>query len=228
MANSPLRAAIFDFGGVMTEPLFTDYSHVPEDLMGLVTFFLGEFRDVYHLPTGAHDLHLLETGKIGDAEFFVRICTRYEEAGNPHVDPAAAQHAVWGREMVACGEMVDAVRQLRAGGVMTALLTNISRDGEWLWRTTVPADELFDSVIDSSKVGLRKPDPEIYLLACSRLGVEPAECLFVDDIASNVAAADALGMTTIRCIDPADCADDIVRLFLGHDASDETSETAAS
>ncbi len=221
MPETSLKAAIFDFGGVMTEPLFNDYSHVPEGMMGLVSFFLTEFKDVYHLPTGAHDLHLLETGHISDFEFFERLCVRYAEAGNPVISAHDAQSAVFGREMVACAAMEDAVRQLRAAGIRTALLTNISREGEALWRRLVPVDELFDTVVDSSQVGVRKPDPAIYTIACERLGVEPADCLLIDDITCNVDAARALGMTVIECADPVECADQVVRLFLGHAATEE-------
>ena len=205
----------------MTEPLFRDFTHVPEAYLGLVKFFLQDFRDVYHLPTGAHDLHLLETGRLTDDEFFDRLCARWASESDERVDPREAQRYVWGKSMVACGAMEDAVRQLRGAGIRTALLTNISRDGEAIWRSLVPTDELFDTVIDSSKVGLRKPDPQIYLLTCERLGLQPQECLFVDDLRCNIEAATALGMDTIHCHDPVDIADEVVRRFLGHSAAAE-------
>jgi len=216
-----IDGVIFDLGGVMTEPLFRDHSHVPPEYFGVVAFFLGEFRDHYHLPTGAHDLHLLETGKISDDEFFDRMCARYVEAGNEPVDPRVAQQVVFGRGMVACSAMVDAVYQVRGAGYRTALLTNISRDGEAMWRDLIPVDELFDVVIDSSKVGLRKPDPEIYRLTCTRLGVAPERCLFIDDLLCNVEAASELGMETIQCLDPVAVADEVVQRLLGHSAAAE-------
>jgi putative hydrolase of the HAD superfamily len=76
-------------------------------------------------------------------------------------------------------------------------------------------------VIDSSKVGMRKPDPEIYLLTCSRLGVAPERCLFIDDLLCNVEAANALGMQTIQCLDPVAVADEVVQRLLGHPAAAE-------
>jgi putative hydrolase of the HAD superfamily len=216
-----LDAVIFDLGGVMTEPLFRHRSDVPPEYLGLVAFFLTEFRDHYHLPTGAHDLHLLETGKIGDDEFFERMCARYVEAGNEAVDSKTAQRVIFGRGMVACAAMADAVRQVRDAGFKTALLTNISREGEALFSTLFPVDELFDVVVDSSKVGMRKPDPEIYRLTCTRLGVPPERCLFIDDLLCNVEAASALGMETILCLDPVAVADDVVQRLLGHPAAAE-------
>jgi putative hydrolase of the HAD superfamily len=214
-------AAIFDLGGVMTEPLFRGRHDVDPEYLNLVGFFLGEFRDHYHLPTGAHDLHLLETGKISDDEFFDRMCARYAAAGNEPVDPRVAQKVIFGRGMVASSAMIDAVRQVKDAGYKTALLTNISRDGEAMWRGLIPVEDLFDIVIDSSKVGLRKPDPRIYELTCERLGVDPDRCMFIDDLACNVEAAAALGMHTIQCLDPVAASDEVVQLLLGHHAAEE-------
>ena len=212
---------IFDLGGVMTEPLFHHPTDVPPEYFSVIAFFLGEFRDHYHLTTGVHDLHLLEMGKISDDEFFDRMIARYNESGNEQVDPREAQKVVFGRGMVACGAMADAVRQIHDAEYRTALLTNISREGEAIFTKLFPVDELFDVVVDSSKVGMRKPDPEIFRLTCSRLGVAPERCLFIDDLLCNVEAAEALGMVTIQCLDPVAVADEVVRRLLGHPAAAE-------
>jgi putative hydrolase of the HAD superfamily len=220
-ADRMVDAVIFDLGGVMTEPPFNHRTDVPPEYFSVIAFFLGEFRDHYHLTTGVHDLHLLEMGKISDEEFFDRMMARYAEAGNDPVDPREAQQVVFGRGMVACGAMADAVRQIRAAGYKTALLTNISREGEAIFTKLFPVDELFDVIVDSSKVGMRKPDPEIYRLTCSRLGVAPERCLFIDDLLCNVEAADGLGMQTIQCLDPVAVADEVVQRLLGHPAAAE-------
>src|ERR1700731_2926599 len=134
--SEPVTAArefdgvIFDLGGVMTEPLFHHRTDIPPEYFSVISFFLGEFRDHYHLATGVHDLHLLEMGKISDDEFFDRMIGRYVAAGNDPVDPREAQRVIFGRGMVACGAMIDAVRQVRQAGYRTALLTNISSEGE--------------------------------------------------------------------------------------------------
>ena len=216
-----LDAVIFDLGGVMTEPLFHHRTDVPPEYFTVIAFFLGEFRDHYHLTTGVHDLHLLEMGKISDDEFFDRMIARYVEAGNEPVDPREAQKVIFGRGMVACGAMIDAVRQIRTVGYRTALLTNISSEGEAIFTKLFPVDELFDVVVDSSKVGMRKPDPAIYELTCTRLGVAPERCLFIDDLLCNVEAADALGMQTIQCLDPVAVAGEVVQRLLGRPAAAE-------
>ena len=198
----------------MTEPLFRDLDSVAPDQVGLVHFFLTEMRDVYHRTDGLHDLHHLETGRIGEAEFFERICARYEAAGNPPVEAALARHVIFGRAMVACGAMVEAVRELREAGLRTAMLTNISRDPFTGYAQVIPVDELFDAVIDSSKVGLRKPDAAIYRLACGAIGLEPGECLYVDDLVCNVDGARAVGMTAMHCVDPVAMAGQLLDLVL--------------
>ena len=225
-SGRPLRGAIFDMGGVMTEPVFRHWENPDPRFVALGRFFLDDLHDVYHLPTGAHDLHLLEIGQISDEEFFERLVDRYAAAGHDRIDARTAQHVIWGRSLVACGAMVDAVRQVKGAGYRTALLTNVSRTGEALWRSLMPVDELFDVVVDSSQVGLRKPDPRIYLLTCQRLGLAPEDCLFVDDLLCNVDAASELGMTTIQCHDPVLIADEVVQLLLGRGAAEETGLSA--
>lgn len=197
----------------MTLPLFRRRPGAGESELAFLGWFLQDVNEVYGLPTGDHDLHLLETGRLTEAEFFLRLCDRHAAGGNPRVDPADARQILFGRPMVASEVMVDAVRRVRAAGYRTALLTNNAREWEPSWRALLPVDELFDVVLDSSVVGLRKPDPAIYRLACERLGVELAECLFVDDLACNVDAARELGMEALLCSGPA-TADEVVHLLL--------------
>ena len=93
--------------------------------------------------------------------------------------------------------MIDLMAQLRDEGYRMALLTNNVREWEPLWRAKLPVDEIFETVVDSAFVGMRKPDPEIYLLTVERLdGISADECLFVDDTEVNCDAARELGMPT--------------------------------
>jgi putative hydrolase of the HAD superfamily len=89
--------------------------------------------------------------------------------------------------------MIGAVRAARAGGVKTGLISNSWGLGIY---DRAPVD-LFDETVISGDVGLHKPQPEIYVLACERLGVEPGDCVFVDDLRENVTGAEAVGMTAI-------------------------------
>jgi putative hydrolase of the HAD superfamily len=90
--------------------------------------------------------------------------------------------------------MVETVRRVRAAGAKTAILTNNIAEGRDHWMGWLPVDELFDAVVDSSAVGMRKPNPAIYQHTLSLLdGASPDHAVFLDDYESNVRAAEALG-----------------------------------
>jgi len=212
----------------MTESLFRRRRNADPEVLSLLAFFLNDLRSIYHLPTSsAHDLHMLETGRLSEAEFFLRLCERHAAAGNPRVDPQHARNVVFEDRAEASAAMVDTVRQLRDAGYRTALLTNNAREWEPMWRSLIPVDELFDVVVDSSVVGVRKPDPAIYELTCDRLGLRPDECIFVDDLLCNVDAASELGMEVVHCTNPTDAADVVARRLLGRPASAEPEAGAA-
>jgi putative hydrolase of the HAD superfamily len=219
---------VFDLGGVMTKPLFRRPRGADERQLGLLACFLREVAEVYALPTGDHDLHLLETGRLTEAEYLTRLCDRHAAEGNPRIDPAAARQMLFGRGMVAFEPMVDAVRRVRRAGYRTALLTNNAREWEPTWRPQFPIDELFDVVLDSSVVGLRKPDPAIYRLTCERLGLQPSECIFVDDLPCNVDAAREVGMEALLCSDGAATAVEVLRRLVGEAAEDGHRESAGA
>ena len=83
------------------------------------------------------------------------------------------------------------------------MLTNNVREWEPLWRAKLPVDEIFEVVVDSAFVGMRKPEREIYELTLERLGdVHAEECVFVDDVDVNCAMATELGMTAVHYRDP--------------------------
>ena len=91
--------------------------------------------------------------------------------------------------------MVELADEVRGQGLKTGILTNNVR--EWsAWREKVPL-EAFDAVVDSCEVGIRKPDPEIYLLICKRMSLTPSSCLFLDDHPANVEAALAVGLDAL-------------------------------
>jgi putative hydrolase of the HAD superfamily len=94
--------------------------------------------------------------------------------------------------------VVHRIRRLRDEGLKVALLTNNVKEFGSAWRSTFPVDELFEIVVDSSEVGMRKPDPRIYRLTCERLGVAPAASVFVDDNRDNVEAARAVGIEAVH------------------------------
>jgi len=107
-------------------------------------------------------------------------------------------------------EMVEAIRRCRDRGLRTAMLTNnVAASSE------APAElaELFDVVVESSRVGFRKPDPRFYQLACEQLEIEPPEAVFLDDLGVNLKPARELGMTTIKVTDPATALRELERVL---------------
>jgi putative hydrolase of the HAD superfamily len=113
--------------------------------------------------------------------------------------------------------MLEAIRRIRARGLKAGALTN-----NWVTEAPRPphrAREHFDVFVESSVVGMRKPDPRIYQLACRELGVEPSRAAFLDDIGSNLKPARALGMATIKVVEP-DAALRELSALLGFDLVD--------
>jgi putative hydrolase of the HAD superfamily len=96
--------------------------------------------------------------------------------------------------------MIDLMRELGERGYRMALLTNNVREWEPYWRSMLPVDEIFELVVDSGFVGMRKPEPQIYELTLERLGdgIRASDCLFVDDVEVNVDAARDLGMNAVH------------------------------
>lgn len=90
--------------------------------------------------------------------------------------------------------MIDLIREVRRDGIRTSLLTNNVKEWEVKWRSMMPIDELFETVVDSAFVGCRKPDPRIYNLTLERVGLDPEECIFIDDMKINIDAANELGL----------------------------------
>ena len=93
--------------------------------------------------------------------------------------------------------MLERTRSLREAGYRTGLVTNNAKEFREGWRSLIPIDELFDSVVDSSEVGVRKPDPAIYRIALEQVEVSAERAVFVDDFPGNIQAAEGLGMLGI-------------------------------
>jgi putative hydrolase of the HAD superfamily len=185
---------ICDFGGVLTTPLQEGFLAYQEE-SGVSLEELGKAMGRAAEEHGDHPLFVLERGEITEAEFRDRI--------EPHLEDGfdlARLRALYFDHLEPNAPMIEFVRQLRGRGVRAALLTNNVREWEPLWRAKLPeVDELFEVVVDSAFVGLRKPDPAIYELTLDRLGgIDPKRCVFLDDLDVNCEAARGLGMAAVR------------------------------
>jgi putative hydrolase of the HAD superfamily len=195
----PIRAVIFDVGGVILTSPFDSFARYEAD-NGLPAGLLRQLNATNPDTNAWARLERSEVDLAGFAELFE---DEAREAGHT-VDGRAVLALLGGQLRPA---MVEALRRCHER-LKTAMLTNNfvvgapQAEGE---RGTGPMAELIDHVdvvVESSRVGLRKPDPAIYRLVCGELGVEPAEAAFLDDLGINLKPARALGMTTIKVGDP--------------------------
>jgi putative hydrolase of the HAD superfamily len=210
MTQTPIRAVLWDFGGVILSSPFEAFNTY-ETQQGLPRDFI---RGV-----NAHNPHSnawaqLERNDIGPAQFDELFASESEQLG----------HRIPGYDVLALlsGEvrpaMVVALDAVIDAGYLTACLTNnvVSMSSEPTARQQHVALIMakFHHVVESSKVGCRKPEPEFYEIACNLLGVQASECVFLDDLGINLKPAAAMGMRTIKVVNP-------------HDALDELSEHLA-
>jgi putative hydrolase of the HAD superfamily len=188
-------AVLFDFGGVFTPSPFGAFEDAARELGADPNAVLEIVFGPYDLDTD-HPWHRLERGELPFAEARSEIIALGAARGIS-LDPLQVLFRM-SAGGAAREPLVARTRALRAGGYRTALVTNNAREFAASWRNLLPLDELFDAVVDSSEVGVRKPNPAIFERALAELGgVAAARSIFLDDHPGNVAAARRLGMQGI-------------------------------
>ncbi len=191
-----IRAVISDFGGVLTTPLFGGFAKVLEG-QGLPLEALGHAMMRATEAHGENPLFDFERGEMTEQEFFALLGDGLEaEVGRrvPLQDFAERYFS----HLSPNHELIDHLRALRdERGIRLALLTNNVREWEHRWKSMLPED-LFELIVDSAFVGMRKPEPGIYELTLQRLGLRGEECLFIDDLEVNCEAAKEHGIVPIR------------------------------
>jgi putative hydrolase of the HAD superfamily len=206
-----LDAAIFDFGGVLTTSILASFNEFEKTLELDDGTLVDAFR--HEAETGEPAFFLLEKGLISEAEFYGRMLQNLREYTGKDIvfpqDPVEVRRMLFGA-IRRNDDMIAAAVQIGAH-YKTAILTNNVK--EWTdWREWVEA-HIFDLIIDSSEVGMRKPEPEIYLLTCEKLGVQPDRAAFVDDIPTNIEGASAVGLHAIQFTKTEEVIDQLRPLF---------------
>ncbi|MFZ9381103.1 MAG: HAD-IA family hydrolase, partial [Ilumatobacteraceae bacterium] len=193
-----LRAVLFDFGGVVLSSPFEAFNHY-EDRSGLPRDFI---RRVNSENPDSNAWARLERSELSPTEFDEVFARESEALGHrvPGADILSLLHGDIRPEMV---RAIDVVKD---NGYLTACLTNnvLSTPDDRSAPDAAKRKEIaailerFDALIESSKVGVRKPEPRFYEIACVTLAVEPTECVFLDDLGINLKPAAAMGMKTIK------------------------------
>ena len=192
-----ITTVISDFGGVLTTPLLHSFMAF-QDHTGISWEALGRAMQRAAERNGAFPLFELEKGRMTEAEFLELLESELEpELG--HRPELHRFREIYFDALDPNEQMVGLMRDLRSRGYRMALLTNNVREWEPLWRSLLPVDEIFELIVDSAFVGMRKPEREIYELTLERLGgPDPGACLFVDDVEVNCDTGRELGMTVVH------------------------------
>jgi putative hydrolase of the HAD superfamily len=206
---SDIQAVLFDLTGVLTT---SPWPALTAAGGGNVELLVGP----YHEDTD-HPWHRLERGEITIQQWMGEMQVLADEAGATlDLRPLNALLET----LVVHDNVVARVADLRAEGYRTALVTNNIREGSAAWRALLAVDDLFDVVVDSSAVGLRKPNPAIFTHTLDLLdGVAPERAVLLDDVETNLVGARAAGLHTILVGDPPDAALVELDLLLGRDGS---------
>jgi putative hydrolase of the HAD superfamily len=187
---TPRKALLVDFGGVLTSDIWPSFAAFCER-RGLDP---GAAKRLFReRPEALSALRALESGELEAAEFERRFAPLLGTEPEGLIEGLFAG-------LKPAEPMLEAVREAKEAGVPTGLISN-----SWVMdHYTDEIRALFDVVVISAEVGLHKPEPEIYLLAAQRLGVEPRDCVFVDDLRENCAGAESVGMAAILHRDAAE------------------------
>jgi putative hydrolase of the HAD superfamily len=201
-----IRAVLFDFAGVLTSSPWVALTAAGGGDLELLIGSYAEDTD--------HPWHQVERGEMAIADWAVAV-TEMGRSQGVEVDFTPLQTMLG--DMLVHDVIVDRIRALRAEGYQLGLVTNNVREGSAVWRAKVPVDDLFDAVVDSSEVGMRKPNPAIYHHALDLLGgVAPEEAVFLDDAPGNVVGAQLAGLHAILVDDPAAAVAELDALLLSH------------
>ncbi len=199
-ATTQIAAVLFDFGGVITSSPFEAFARL-EDQRNLPRNLI---RTINAANPDSNAWARFERAEIDARAFDLAFAA----------EAAAMGHALSGRDVLAvlAGElrpaMVTALDQLRSAGYKLGCITNNVPAGQGAGMAASSARQIeyerifarFDHVIESSKAGIRKPDPQIYLMMCDALGVPAARCIYLDDLGINCKPAAQLGMRAIKVV----------------------------
>jgi putative hydrolase of the HAD superfamily len=191
-----IEAIVCDFGGVLTTPLIQSFMAF-QDETGISTEVLGKALQAAAEANGENPLFEMERGEITEVAFLAQLTDCLE----PLLDHRPEMHRfkeIYFEALEPNPPMIELMRELKSEGHQMAMLTNNVREWEPLWRSMLPVDEIFETVVDSAFVGCRKPESKIYELTLQRIGRRPESCLFVDDVLVNCEGGRKAGLKAVH------------------------------
>ncbi len=191
-----IEAVISDFGGVLTTPLVQSFMAF-QDETGITPENLGKAMQAATEANGQNPLFEMERGEISEDEFLRQLTNALE----PLLGHRPEMHRfkeIYFEALEPNPPMIDLMRELKATGYRMAMLTNNVKEWEPLWRSMLPVDEIFETVVDSAFVGCRKPESRIYAITLERLGLPAEACMFVDDVKVNCEGAERAGIAAVH------------------------------
>lgn len=195
--TSELRALVVDWGGVLTGSVDSGVQRFLDgesfDLHAYATVMGKWFGEIGRVEARLNPIHALERGELSGPDFEERLAREMGEISGVGIESAGLPERMF-RHFDHAHEMYALVRRAHEQGIATALLSNS-------WGNEYPREmwaDMFDVVVISGEVGLRKPEPEIFHLTSERLGLKPQQCVFVDDLRHNVEAAATLGWVGVH------------------------------
>ncbi|HLY48975.1 MAG TPA: HAD family phosphatase [Solirubrobacteraceae bacterium] len=192
---SRFEAVISDFGGVLTSPLLDSFAAF-QDSSGVPLEALGHAMATIAQRNGVNPLFELEKGRLSEREFLADLGRQLTLDLDRPVELHGFAERYLGH-LRPNQPMIDYMRELRGRGYRMAICTNNIREWERMWRAKLPVDEIFDVVVDSSVVGTRKPERQIYEITLDQLGVDAQAALMVDDVELNCDAAREFGLAAV-------------------------------
>ena len=203
---SSITTVLFDFAGVLTSSPWVALTAAGG---GNLELLIGSYEE-----DTDHPWHQVERGEMAIADWATAVTETGRQQG---IEVDFAPLGTMLGDMTLHEPILDRVRTLRTDGYRLGLITNNVREGSAMWRSKVPVDDLFDVVVDSSEVGMRKPNPAIFHHTLELLGgVPPTEAVFLDDTPGNVAGAQRAGLHAILVEDPEAAVADLDAVLAAH------------
>ncbi len=191
-----IKAIVSDFGGVLTTPLIQSFMAF-QDETGISAETLGKGMQAAAEANGENPLFEMERGEITEVAFLETLTDALEPLLG-HRPELHRFKEIYFDALEPNPAMIELMRELKADGFQMAMLTNNVREWEPLWRSMLPVDEIFETVVDSGFVGCRKPESKIYELTLERISRPAEACLFVDDVLVNCEGARKAGLHAVH------------------------------